>query len=238
MTTCLRNVLLIGMALALVGCAAGSRGRGKPEGLAFFGPDANKLEKGGEGDWMLSYRNPDADFPSYDSIIIDPVSIWMDRDGNLSKVSAQDRQRLANNFYTLAHRSISRYLKVVAEPGERTLRLKIALTNAGASSRTLDTVSSVVPQLRATTTLVGYATGKPAFTGQAAFAFRLTDAQTGESVAMGAGKRVGNRTMGGLTDSWSDVNNALAYWADLAAYRICVEMRRGSCQKPSVKREF
>jgi hypothetical protein len=153
MTTCLRNVLLIGMALALVGCAAGSRGRGKPEGLAFFGPDANKLEKGGEGDWMLSYRNPDANFPSYDSIILDPVSIWVDRDGNLSKVSAQDRQRLANNFYTLAHRSISRYLKVVAEPGERTLRLKIALTNAGASSRTLDTVSSVVPQLRATTTL-------------------------------------------------------------------------------------
>ena len=238
MTAFLRNVFLIGMALALVGCATGSSGRGTPEGLAFFGPDANKLEKGGEGDWMLSYRNPNADFPSYGEVIIDPISIWTGRDGNLSKVSAQDRQRLANNFYTLAHRSISRYLKVVAEPEGRTLRLKIALTNAEASSPTLDTVSSVVPQLRATTTLVGYATGKPAFTGQAAFAFRLTDAETGENLAMGADKRVGNRTISGSTDSWSDVNNALAYWADVAAYRICVEMRRGNCQKPRVQREF
>lgn len=236
MTAILRSCFVVLLALGVLACATGTRGRGAPEGVGFFGADASKLQKGSGDDWARLYRNSAADFPSYDKLILDPVGIWADADGNLKNVSATDRQRIANNFQTLIYKSTSRYFTMVSEPGPGTLRLRTALTNAKASSRTLDTISTVVPQLRATTTLAGYATGKPAFTGEAAFAFKLTDAETGETLAMGADKRIGTKTLSGSTDSWSDVNDALEYWANLAAYRICTEKRLANCEKPGVKR--
>ena len=238
MIAILRTCLVILLVVYVLGCATGGRGRGAPEGLAFFGADVSKLQKGSGDDWSRAYRNPNADFTRYDKLILDPVGIYADAKSSLRKLSATDRQRLANNFHQLAYKSISRYFTMVSEPGPGTLRLRVALTNAEASSRTLDTVSSVVPQLRAATTLTGYATGKPAFTGEAAFAFKLTDAETGETLAMGADKRVGSKTLSGSTDSWSDVNDALEYWANLAAYRICTEKRLANCEEPEVKRGF
>ena len=238
MTTRPQNfvLLLLALAVALSGCAAGQRGRGKPAGIAFFGADAKLLKEGGSEDWALHYRNPNIDFRSYDKAMLDPIGIWADADSHLRKVSATDRQRIANNFYVLMHKTLARYFTMVDEPGPGTLRMKAALTNAEASSRTLDTLSSVVPQMRMTTTLVGYVTGKPAFTGEAAFAFKVSDAETGETLAMGADKRVGTKTISGSTDSWSDVNDALEYWAKLATYRICTEKKLSNCEKPSPKR--
>jgi hypothetical protein len=236
MTAILRNCFVVLLAFGVLACAIGTRGRGAPEGGSFFGADVSKLQKGSGDDWARVYRSPAADFPSYDKLILDPVGIWSDADGGLKKVSATDRQRIANNFQTLIYKSVSRYFTMVSEPGPRTLRLRTALTNAQASSRTLDTISTVIPQLRVPMTLTGYATGKPAFTGQAAFAFRLTDAQTGETLSIGTEKRVGAKTLSGATDSWADVNNALEYWANLSGYRICTAKRLANCVKPKEKR--
>ena len=232
----LRSGFVILIALAMFGCATGSRGRGAPEGVGIFGADASRLEEGSGDDWARVYRKPGVDFTRYDKLILDPVGIWADAESNLRKLNATDRQRIANNLYTLSYEAVSRYFSMVSEPGPGTLRLRIGLTNAQASSRTLDTVSAVVPQLRAATTVTGYATGKPAFTGEAAFAFKLTDSETGEVLAMGADKRVGTKTLSGATDSWSDVDDALAYWANLAAYRICTAKRLATCQKPQERR--
>ena len=236
MTAIVRSCLAVLLALAMVGCATGSRGRGAPEGVGIFGADASKLQKGSGDDWARVYRKPGVDFAGYDKLILDPIGIWADANSSLKKLSAADRQRIANNFHRLAYESVSRYFTMVIEPGPGTLRLRMGLTNTKASSPTLDTISTAVPQIRAATTVTGYATGKPAFTGEAAFAFKVADAQTGEVLAMGADKRVGTKTLSGATDSWSDVNDALQYWADLAAYRICTAKRLASCQKPQVKR--
>ena len=55
---------------------------------------------------------------------------------------------------------------------------------------------------------------------------------------MGADKRVGTKTLSGSTDAWSDVNDALQYWANLAGYRICIAKELTNCEKPQVKRAF
>ena len=97
MTTRPQNFVLLFLVLAMVlsGCAVGQRGRGKPAGTAFFGPDAKLLKEGGSDDWALHYRNPNIDFRSYDKAMLDPIGIWADPDSHLRKVSATDRHRRA-----------------------------------------------------------------------------------------------------------------------------------------------
>jgi hypothetical protein len=42
--------------------------------------------------------------------------------------------------------------------------------------------------------------------------------------------------LSGSTDSWSDVNDALEYWANMAGYRICLSKRLAKCEEPQIKR--
>ncbi len=227
-------VALLGAAV-LAGCGSTSAGRGKPNAQGFFGEDFAKLEKtSGKGQWQLFYENPNRDLSDFDKMMLDPVTIWVDdeTDSDTREISAPDRQRITNNFYTMLRKSISQYYTIVDEPTPGAARLRVALTDAQASNRSLDTVSSVLPQMRVATSLQGYATGKPAFVGEAAMAFRISDSMTGETITMGADKRVGTKSLSGSTDSWSDVDNALQYWADLAAYRACTKRGRSDCEAP------
>ena len=230
-----RHLALL-LALALSASCALTAAR-QPKATGFTGSAVFKMmKKGGDNDWALVYRKPGVDWPSYNKLILEPVTIWDDPETR--KVSPQDRQRLANNFYKLLYASTSRTFTMVSEAGPGTLTARVALTDIHASNRTLDTVSSVVPQLRAVTTLAGYATGKPAFTGEAAFAFKLIDSQTGELLGAAAEKRVGNRSISGSTKSWSDVDDAMEYWANLVGYRSCVMRKLGDCEEPAVPRGF
>ena len=62
MITTVRSCLVVLLALVMLGCATGSRGRGAPEGVGIFGADASKLQKGSGDDWARVYRKPDVDF--------------------------------------------------------------------------------------------------------------------------------------------------------------------------------
>ena len=237
MTRTLRIAVVLLLALTLAACATTRRGRGTPPGFSFFGDEADLLTEGEkQGDWAYIYRNPETRFEEYDEIIVDPIGFWVDPDK--VKLNATDRQRLANNFYAIAYRVMSQYFKVVDEPtpGKKTLRIRIGLTNAEASRVVLDAISTIVPQLRVGTKLTSYVSGKPAFTGRSAFMFRVMDAQAARTVAMGADARVGERTISGLTDKWSDVTEAFEYWAEVGAYRICTEKKQPNCERPKVKR--
>ena len=84
--------------------------------------------------------------------------------------------------------------------------------------------------------LIGLAADTAPIVGHAGFEAELTDSETHERLGAAADERVGTKTLSGATDSWSDVNDALQYWANLSAYRICTAKRLTTCQKPQVKR--
>ncbi len=221
--------------VALAACAQSGRGR-DVQSHGFLGDDFAKLEEGEDDDFQLSYTNPDADFQKYDKLILEPVTVWLGEETD--DVDPADRQVLADNFYKLVHAAASKYFTLVQAPEANTLRLRLALTDIQQSNVTLDTMSSVLPQMRVLTSLGGYASGKPAFTGEAAFAFKVMDARTGELLRAGAEKRVGGKSISGSTDKWSDVNNALQYWAELSSYRMCQETGRSGCEAPDVPKGF
>ena len=108
----------------------------------------------------------------------------------------------------------------MSDPGPGTLRIQVAVTDAAEATPVLNTVSSLVPQLRTATTLQGFITGKPVFTGEAEVEFRVTDAMTGKLLAEGVDKRVGTKQLMSSV-GWDQVDDSMKYWATLARYRLC-----------------
>ena len=78
-------------------------------------------------------------------------------------------------------------------------------------------------------------TGKPLFVGEASIEGKISDAATGEILGASADRRVGKRHLDSHSfDSWDDVHQTLAFWAEQVRYRLCRERERGEshCTSP------
>ncbi len=72
-----------------------------PPPTGFLGKDYSLLKAGAPGsgqEAMLAYTDADANFTSYNKIMIAPVTYWADDD---SKISANEQQILCNYFHSL-----------------------------------------------------------------------------------------------------------------------------------------
>lgn len=99
----LRRILGAACAVALVaGCAATQQAR-DVQTSGFLGSDYDLLREGEEGEALLVYRNPDADWGAYDKVKLDPVTIWAGEESAFEDFSQLDRQALADSFYSAIH---------------------------------------------------------------------------------------------------------------------------------------
>ena len=225
--------VLVVVAIFLSGCAQTQQTRtaeksGFLEDYAMLKPGEDKTEG------QLVYRNPDANWKSYDKVMIDPVTVWLGKeDSQLREVPAENRQRLANDLWSKLNESLSADYAIVHHPGPGVLRIQAAITEAGQSSVVMDTITSLHPGTRLVTGGVGMARGgRPGFVGQASLEAKATDAQTGTLLAAVVDQRAGTKSPMGATNSWNDVEEAFAFWAKQLRYRLCVERGGASCVEP------
>ena len=227
----LGRLLIAALAAATLFACAETRQAGEAEESGFLG-DYSRLQNGEEGEALLVYKNPAANWASYDKVMLDPITFWRDPGAEDDGISPEDRQNLVNNFHKMIHDALSKDYQMVNQPGPNTLRVQVAITRADQSNPVADTVSTIVPQMLVVGSATEYATGNTLFGGQASVEARITDAQTGKILFEGVDRRKGAKNIIGATDSWADVNEAMQYWADKAAYRLC-ELRGGKdCVEP------
>lgn len=205
-----------GMFLALAGCETEATSTvGDSVRSSGFLSDYSMLRRGKEGQAISVYWNEQADFKSYTKIMIEPVTIWATPDAELEKVPAEERQELANGFHQALHDTLSEDFEIVQVPGPNTIRLRVALTEAVASSPVMDTISTYVPQARLVSTVFTLGSDTKAFVGQARAEGEARDAQSGALLAAGIDERAGTKALGGNTlDSWGDVRKAFEVWAE------------------------
>jgi hypothetical protein len=177
------------------------------------------------------YRNKAVNLADYDTVILDPVTVWWGIEIKRG-VDLEDLHVLADNFYKLLYAELSEDYKVVSEPEGNTLRIQLALTNAEKRSTGMDVASTVLPVGAAMSAGKRLATGKHAFVGEATVEGKIIDARTGELIFAGVDSRVGGKRIGKGTGKWADVNSALEYWAKVLRYRLCVERGRSNCSRP------
>ncbi len=226
----LNGIIMLALVAFIAGCA-GTQQMDETVKTGFLGKDYAKLRKGGEGEGLMVYKNPNAKWASYNKIIVDPVQIW--KDAETEDVSRADLQRLANDFWSKIRESLQKDYKIVHQPGPGVMRVSAAITEAEASNATMDTITSVIPQTRLLTGAKGMVTdGQPGFVGAASIEGKVTDAQTGVLLAAGIDRRAGTKDLSGMTNEWNDVERAYQYWADRFRYRLCKERGGSNCVEP------
>jgi hypothetical protein len=207
-----------------------------PPPTGFLGRDYSLLKAGAEGqEAMLAYTDANANFGSYNKIMIAPVTYWAEDD---SKLSASEQQVLCNYFYNVLKQEFSKNFKVVDEHGPGVARLTVALTDATSAVPVLRTIAIVVPQAHALSLIKQGLTGTYSFVGSATGEAKLTDSVSGQLLAAWVDKRFGTGALKNVTVwQWGDAENAMNYWANGLDQRLVKLGVEQTASAPAPKRK-
>jgi len=202
----------LGLVLLLSGCAKTFQTRGA-EPAGFLG-DYTQMERGGVDQAQYVYFNRRADFSVYDKLLIDPVTIWVGPDSDLSKVPREELTRLADFLYVTLYNEMKADYTIVKQPGPNVMRLRVAITEAKGARVGLDVVSTILPHMLVMSGLKLLATGTSTFVGKAAIEAELVHSlsPTYRLAAM-VDERAGGKSLDGVDSKWDDVEEAYRVWA-------------------------
>jgi len=92
----------------------------------------------------------------------------------------------------------------------------MALTEAKGARVALNTVTTVVPQLRAASTIAGLGTDTAALVGAASMEAEATDAITNARLAAVVDSRAGTKGITRMLSKWADVSAICDHWGERA----------------------
>ena len=127
--------------------------------------------------------------------MIDSVTIWQSEE--TTDLPAEQAQHLTDFFYQALHDELSKDFRVVDAPGSGVLRLRAALTEAKGARVVGNAVTSIVPQARLVSTLLGAATDVQVFVGRATAEAEITDSISGRRLSAGVDQRSGTKAIRG-----------------------------------------
>lgn len=234
----LPQIVLLVMIALLVGCKSTKQARSM-EQVGFLGDLAPLMQKGKEGEALLVYKSPRvALIPrgTYKKMLLEPVTLWGPPAAEQNTAPQKELQSVADMMYSLMYQSLSKDYEMVSTPGLNTLRIQAAITRADHSYvvlRAVSTIPAPMNYLALASFLKDLGTGKPLFVGEASIEGKISDAQTGEVLGASADRRVGKRHLDSKSfDSWDDVHQTLAFWAEQLRYRLCQERGGSNCTPP------
>lgn len=210
-------IALASVALIAVACATTRQSRGIGEASGFLG-DYSDLREGRKDEPQLIYIRPDVDWARYDAIQLDSVTLW--RDEETDDVPEEEQQILTDFFFNALYTELSKDYEMVDEPGPNAMRLRAAITEAKGSKAVMNTITSVVPQLRLLTTIVGMSAGTSVLVGKAGAEAEITDSISGRRLMAGLDERQGTKAIRGGVKTWSDVKLAAEFWAKRLRKRL------------------
>lgn len=184
--------------------------------------DYSQLHKGAKGEAQLLYINPAAKFGAYDKILMDPVKIYADKNGKLSKLPKKDVQNILSYLDAAVREQLKNQYDFVDRSGRGVMRLRLAITEAEGSMVVLDTVSSILPIGMAISGISRVAFGTYGPVGKAGIEAELLDSQTGERLAAAVGRRAGEKYTGKFDkfNKWRAIQGACDYWAVRLSHRL------------------
>ncbi len=203
--------LILTVAVSVLGCGTTQQAR-RVETSGFL-KDYSQLEGGKQGEALLVYINPDADFSAYDKVLLDDVTVWRAVDSNLADAPNEEIEELALGLHEAMVESLKEDYEIVHTAGPGTLRVRLAITEAAKSWVVMDTLTTVIPHSRLISGIQKLATGTHSFVGKASIEGEIRDAQSGERLAAAVDRRAGGKSFQGLLSSWDDVKGACDYWA-------------------------
>jgi hypothetical protein len=231
----LLTLIVIAAALASSGCGILRPTRGRyfedaPKS-GFLG-DYSQIEPHDDYPAQAVYIDPNAAWSQYDAVHIESVTLWVSDESKAP--SAEQQKMLTDTLYKAFHDKIGEKFTLVSEPGPGVIQLRAALTEARGSRVVLNTVTTVIPQARLASTVVGLGTDTAAFVGAASAEAEMTDAITKQRLAAVIDSRAGTKGILRMFSKWADVEAICNYWGERA--RDFLE-KQGVQQKPGAQKK-
>lgn len=227
------TLALMAIACCFAGCESWTPTH-KMRGVEESGFLANydQLQKGESDEAQLVYMNPNADFSKYTKVLMEPVEILATRDSLFMKLDSEKAKGLADYFEVAIREKLGKDYQFVTEPGPDTMRMRAAITEAKGSIRVLNTVSGVVPQAMALSTVKRVLTGTHAAVAKARGEMEIVDSVTGERLMAGVDGRAGRKHSFQFDklSRFAQVRDALDHWAERITLRLS-EARANSAAK-------
>jgi hypothetical protein len=201
------------------GCA--TTRQAKDVKISGFLGDYSQLKPGKDDQALLAYKNPNAPWSKYDSIMIDPVVVYTTSASDLNSDSREEKKALVNYFASSLHEELKKNFRIVNRPGRNVMRLRVALTDGDQSEVVLDTITTVMPiglalstvkraALNSADTAVGFAQAEA----------EITDSQTGIRLAAAVDKRYGTKALRSKFGSWNHAQEAMKTWSEQISARL------------------
>lgn len=181
-----------------------------------FLPQPGLLTQGGEGQPALVYRSPDIGAVTYTRVLLAPVIIRAAASSDLAAAPADQRQALAEKFYSDLYSALSQHCTMVTSPSPGTLRLRFALVDADTPDAAVNTVATYAPYVSTAHSVAAFAFNKGVsyFAGTATAEAYATDAATGKLLWQAVDKRGGTTAfIKDTSDNWADINHAFEAWS-------------------------
>jgi len=182
-----------------------------------FLPDASLLAPGDSGQMALVYWNPAVTLTSYHSIILDPVAIWSGPDSPISKMPADQKLALANDFTVTLTKTLKKKCNLAGEPGPGVAHVSLALVDATTTNAAVTTVATYTPYLSPAYALssMAFNHGVSFFGGSATIEGVAVDSVDKSVIWEGVDKRAGTTSM--LKNTFNnelDAENAFKTWSN------------------------
>ena len=216
------STLALAMPLVL-GCAIPFTQQTRNVEKSGFLGDDSELTRGGSGEALWVWVDPEADFRGYKRIALDPVTVWTRDETGLEGVPTAQVIELVNHLDRAMRSALGQDWELVDRASPTTLRVRVALTEARASRPLANAVSTLAAPLTRTARL---ATGARVFAGRAAIEVELLDSLTNRRLAAAIDRREEGLGLRDVGDSWSGVRLAFEDWAERLRAWLTTEMER------------
>ncbi len=203
------------VAVGSLGCA-GVRARRRPAEPSGFLGDYSQLAKIEGYDFLQLYIASGVDWSQYHAIHLESVTLWASSPGQ-GKLTDADQQLLTDILYKALYDKLSERFLMAEHPGPQTIDLRAALTQVQGANVPLNTITTVVPQLRVLATLGGLATDTAALVGSASIEIQARDGITDRLLVAAVDSRAGHKSLITMLSKWADVEAAANFWGQEVA---------------------
>ena len=138
---------------------------------------------------------------------------------------------LTDTLYKALYDELGKTFTLAERAGPDTLRMRVALTQAKGAIVPLRAITTIVPQLRVVSTIVGLSADVAVTVGTATVEMEVRDSITGRRLAAAVDSRAGNKALFTTRTftKWGDVEAAEQYWSQRVAWQLA---RHGVQRKP------
>lgn len=145
----------------------------------------------------------------YDSVVIDRVMVVVQE----SELDDEEIQELATYMVEQLKARISPVKKIVDQPGEKTLRLSIAVSNVETPNPVLAVTSSILPVGLGISTISKITTGEHTNVGSATVELLVSDSESDTPLFAAIDRQAGNKDFSTMIDSLDDAKDAINWWS-------------------------